>query len=104
MRWAGEIGFVNYKDDGAGLIIPVPDEKHYTGALFNEYQQNNNSDSINANTQISASIDVHLVPADYDRIHEIRYVIHRGIAWQVTRTTGEYPKVTLYLGGRYNGE
>lgn len=104
MRWAGEIGFINYVDDGTGLIISVPDERHYTGELFNEYQQNNTSNSINANTQISASIDVHLVPADFDRLHEIRYVVNRGVAWQVTRTTGDYPKITLYLGGRYSGE
>lgn len=104
MRFYGLIGFY----DGAveikpGVFQPKIVEKKYTGMVSwnNRHFQptENQNDDIRLNNQITILADLY----SQKNFSSIRYVVWNDIKWRVTNVEVNYPRLTLTIGGVYNG-
>lgn len=106
MKFSGKVGFwlgdVKVKP---GVYQPNIVEKTYTGDIltnrrrFQSAENTTNEDLVVSN-QISILSDLFV----QDNWPAIRYVVWKGTAWKVTNIEVGYPRLTLDLGGVYNGQ
>ena len=103
-KFYGEIGYVTTNETRPGIWEKVVIEKKYAGELtrFSRRWLNGPkiNDDVNINAQLSVIADSYLL----DNMHCIRYVKINGTAWEVVMIEPQYPRLSLELGGVYNGE
>ena len=58
------------------------------------------NDDLSVSMEISFVGDVHAL----ENFHNIRYATYRVTKWRVTNVREEHPRITLTLGGEYNGD
>lgn len=104
MKFSGKVGF--WEDDvevSPGVWKPKCVEKPYTGDVYRDSRRIQQSDSQNdkftINNQISILGDLYA----HENWPSIRYVIWKGIKWEVNSVDVNYPRLTLEIGGVYNG-
>ena len=104
MKFFGNVGFfTNSEEVKPGVFKPVIVERPYAGDVnwnnrhfqTSEYQ----NDDIRLNNQISILSDLY----SQQNFASIRYVIWNGVKWRVTNVEVAYPRLTLTIGGVYNG-
>lgn len=105
MKFHGSIGFwLGDKEEKPGVWKPEIVEKTYFGDVLqnsrrlqdSEYQ----NDNLTTNNRLSIISDLYL----RENWHTVRYVIWNGVKWKVSNVTiNDYPRITLQLGGVYNG-
>lgn len=103
MKWYGEIGFGITKEDRPGVWTPVIHERFYYGEMTRNTRMLQSTNHVNDNINISNVVSVVADPYATDHFHEIRYVKFRGTKWKVTNVEVQYPRLTMTLGGVYNG-
>lgn len=106
MKFHGKIGF--WKGDAEirpGVWAPQIDERIYTGDIFRNsrsFQQvsDKQNDDLVISNQFSVLSDLYMK----ENLNSIRYVEWNGMKWNVSRVTVDYPRITLEIGGVYNGK
>lgn len=104
MKFYGKVGF------WTGSQEVKPDvfksrivERLYSGNVNwnNRHFQSseNQNDDIRLNNQISILSDLY----SQENFSSIRYVIWNNVKWRVTNVEVNYPRITLTIGGVYNG-
>ena len=104
MRWAGKIGFAETVETSPDVWSTIITEKSYTGEVVRNNRRWESGESVNDNFVISNAIS--LVANDYmlARLQYMRYVTFQGARWQIKSIDDiSYPRLTLQLGGVYNG-
>jgi len=106
MRFCGKIGFLITKEDpnDPGVYVPQIVEKKYFGDVLRKSVQWNRSDSLNDDLVVNKSISVVADKFLYDNIGAMKYVEYMGVKWTITSMEPERPRITLEVGGVYNGE
>lgn len=105
MKFSGKIGFWNGDEEvRPGVWKPNIKEVSYTGDVLKNSRRlvisgKQNADLITTN-QISIISDGYLM----QNWSTIRYVVWNGVKWEVTNVEIGHPRITLDLGGVYNGE
>lgn len=104
MRFYGIIGFwFQSKEVRPGIFKSVIDERKYSGYVnwSNRHFQasENQNEDIKLNNQISILADMYAK----QNFASIRYVVWQGVKWRVTNVEINYPRLTLTIGGIYNG-
>lgn len=104
MKFNGIIGFVKTIETAPDIWKEVATEKVAEGDVqsFRGRWQSMNG-STNDEVKLNQSITVLLGPELIDSIGNIRYVKWLGEYWKVEDITPGYPRVTLSLGGVWNG-
>lgn len=105
MKFVGTIGFWGGDVEiTPGVYRPKIIEKKYTGNVYKMVRnfqggENRQNDNLVPNNQISIISDI------YARSNwsSIRYVIWNGVKWKVSSVDIGWPRLTLTLGGVYNG-
>lgn len=104
MKFYGIVGF--WEEDvevSPGVFKPGIIEKTYTGDVYRDSRKFQSSDSQNdtftVNNQISILGDFYA----HENWPSIRYVIWKNIKWKVNSVEVNYPRLTLEIGGVYNG-
>lgn len=104
MKFSGKVGF--WEEDvevSPGIYKPSCIEKLYTGDVCRDNRRFQSSDSQNdtftVNNQISILGDLYA----YTNWPSIKYVNWNGIKWKVNSVEVNYPRLTLEIGGVYNG-
>lgn len=107
MKFSGEIGFmVDEEEVRPGIWKPKIVERHYVGDVLRNYRKNETvsnqqNDNINISNQLSIISDIYL----QDNWPMIKYVLWKNVKWKVSDIDlDNYPRVTMNLGGVYNGE
>ena len=106
MKFEGKIGFwIEDNEEKPGLFKPSIVEKSYTGDVSRDnrhwnIQSNTTNSGYKVNNEISILADLYA----RQNWNSIRYVLWNDIYWSVTSVTLGYPRITLVLGGVYNGE
>ncbi|MBP5598376.1 MAG: hypothetical protein J6Y02_23620 [Pseudobutyrivibrio sp.] len=106
MKFEGKIGFwIEDNEEKPGLFKPGIVEKSYTGDVSRDNrhwnaQSNTTNSEYKVNNEISVLADLYA----RQNWNSIRYVLWNDIYWSVTSVTLGYPRITLVLGGVYNGE
>lgn len=105
MKFSGVVGFwTGDKEVSPGVFKPDIKEVSYTGDVTRNYRQsqsvsNQVNDNLNVNNQISILSDLYI----RENWPSIRYVVWNGVKWKVNTVEVGYPRLTLELGGVYNG-
>lgn len=106
MKFYGTIGFWEGDHEIAEDVWePSIVEKEYFGDISRNYRRfqttQQKNDDFTVNAQLSILADLYAM----QNWQSIRYVIWNGVKWKVNNIDGiQYPRITMELGGVYNGE
>ena len=102
-KYYGKIGFVKEVEKSPGVIIQDKTERLYKGNIIHNRRRYETSDKINDDVNINVSISIISDSYAIDNIYAIKYVSWMNNLWKVTDIDIERPRITLTLGGLYNG-
>ena len=102
-RFAGKIGFAVQKETVPGVWTEEVRERNYYGDVLQNSRRLQTSGNVNDDIEISNRLSIIADPYAYENFHAMRYVIFMGSKWKVSEVGVEYPRLTLTLGGLYNG-
>lgn len=105
MKFSGMIGFAHTEEVRKNIFQEVIVEKPYKGDLLRKSKRwQSGEQQPNDNLTINHNISIVANQFAYENLHEIRYVVYRGVPWKVTSITDEKPRLILEVGGIYNGD
>lgn len=102
-KFAGKIGFANTIETSPGIWTSETIEKTYVGDVLKTSLRYQKDSQINDDVTISKRISIIADVFVNNNLHCIKYVTYMGVKWAVTEFDIQYPRVTLTLGGVYNG-
>ena len=106
MKFVGKIGFyIKDREIKPGLFEPAIVEKSYTGDVSRDNRHwNESSESLNSKYRVNNEISILSDLYARQNWQSIRYVLWNGVYWSVSSVSLGYPRVTIVLGGVYDGE
>lgn len=104
-KFFGPIGFVidEETEPGSGIWVQVPTERNYRGEVNRISKRWDSSEHLNKNLNISNTISIVADPFVSNNLNAIRYIKWLGGYWEITSVDVELPRLTLSIGGAYNG-
>lgn len=104
MRFCGKVGYVVHEETRPGIWEDIVVEKTYRGDTVKNKVLIQSGESVNDNINVSSDISILADAYAYQHFSEIKYVEFMGALWKVTSASPERPRITLTLGGLYNGQ
>lgn len=104
MKWFGTIGYAETVETKPGIWEERITEREYFGDLIRNSRRIQSTDKVNSDLDISNEISIVSDPYAYENFHSMRYAEFMGAKWKITNVEVQYPRLTLTLGGVYNGE
>lgn len=104
MKWFGTIGYAETVETKPGIWEEKITEREYFGDLIRNSRRIQSTDKVNSDLDISNEISIVSDPYAYENFHSMRYAEFMGAKWKITNVEVQYPRLTLTLGGVYNGE
>jgi len=102
-RFHGAIGFVHTVETAPGKFEEVPTESDYTGDILRSSASMDNSQKVVGELSISNRISVLGDKYLYENFEYMRYIWLEGVRWKITNVELQRPRITLSIGGVYNG-
>lgn len=110
-RYFGKVGYAIRQEkpvEGqpgrhSGIWEDVITEKEYYGDINKYGSKYVNGIGLNDDIRITNQLSVIADAFMYENHSHIKYVIVMGVRWKVTDVTVNRPRITLTLGGEYNG-
>lgn len=102
-KFSGSIGYVKTEETSPGIWDTVETVKKYTGDLIRNQRRWTTEDYPNENLTVSNEISILADKFAYDNLDAIKWVEVMGSKWKVNSVTIDYPRITLTIGGVYNG-
>lgn len=105
MKFSGIVGFWEGDiETSPGVWEPNIVERQYFGDVHRNTRRfqtdsNQSNDNLTVNNQISIISDLYM----RQNWNSIRYIIWNNVKWKVNSVEVSYPRITLELGGEYNG-
>lgn len=102
-KFYGPIGFAETVETRPGVWEEKIMERYYCGDVIRNTRRLQSADQVNDNITVSNEISIVADPFANGNFHAIRYVGFMNAKWKVTNVDVQYPRLTLQLGGVYNG-
>jgi len=103
-KWYGRIGFIETKETVPGVWNDEVEERHYYGDIVRVSKSwMPTQESTNDNIQISNQIKIIADPYAYNHFHTMKYIEFYGAFWCIKDVSPEFPRLTISIGGVYNG-
>lgn len=104
-KFHGVVGYVEQveREDNTGVIIEVATERKYYGDVKKISRRLEKGLGLNDDVTVSNYISVLADAYAYEHFSDIRYVNWMGVNWKVTNVEVQRPRLTLSLGGVWNG-
>lgn len=102
-RFFGKIGFVMTEETRPGIWEELERTREYYGDLKRNQRRWSSRDELNDEFNISNEVSILADPFAYDNLEAMKWVEVMGSKWKINSVTIEYPRITLTLGGVYNG-
>jgi hypothetical protein len=102
-KFYGNIGFTITVETRPDVWEPQETVLPYFGDLKRNQRRWMNGESINEDLDVSNEVSILMDDFLADNIGAVKWVEVMGSKWKVNSITLEYPRVTLTLGGVYNG-
>lgn len=105
MKFVGKVGFWGAESEvSPGVYRSNIVEKNYTGNVYKNSRlfqagEDRQNDNFVPSNQISIISDLYA----RNNWSSIRYVVWNGVKWKVTNVDVNFPRLTLTIGGVYNG-
>lgn len=103
-KWYGKVGYILTGETSPGVWTDERIERDYYGDLVRNHKRWETGQSINDNITLQNEISIVCDPYALQNFQYIRYVEIMGSFWKVTAVDVQYPRLTLSVGGVYNGE
>lgn len=104
MRWAGVLGFgISEHNPQTGKSRVSIQERQYYGLVLENSRSWRSDDQINDDLVLSNRLSILIDEYAIENQDKIKYASFNGTYWKVTRIGIDYPRMTLTLGGVYNG-
>lgn len=103
-KYYGVIGFANTEETSPGVWEEVITERPYYGDVNRFNKRYDSRDQVNDNININNEISIVGDPFAYEHFAYLRYVEWMGVKWKVSSVEIHYPRLTLSIGGVYNGD
>lgn len=106
-KWYGNIGFAFTVEEpkNSGIWVERIINRPYSGDVIKNVIRRSPTDrTINDNIGISNSISIIYDAYAKRYVPNIAYVEYLGARWKVNDISIEHPRITLSIGGLYNGE
>ena len=103
-RFSGKIGFAIQNQTKPGVWSETITERGpYYGDVIRNSRRLQTSGNVNDDIEISNRISIIADPYAYENFHAMRYVLYMGSKWKISEVEVDHPRLTLSLGGLYNG-
>lgn len=102
-KWYGKIGYAITEETEPGLWEPKIIERTYYGDIISDLRKRQNSGEVNDNINLSNVISIVADPFVIQNCSLMAYVEIMGAKWKITDVDIQYPRLTLTIGGVYNG-
>lgn len=103
-KWFGKIGFAEQDETAPGVYVNKITEREYYGDVIRNARRLQTTDQVNDDINISNEISIVADPYAMNNFHSIRWVEWMGTKWKATNVDVQYPRLTLSLGGVWNGD
>lgn len=105
-KWSGRIGFVTTaeKPVGSGIYKDVIVIKAFSGDVNRVVRKWQTADKINEDVNLNNEISIVATPYLTENFYAIRFISFMNNWWRVNTVTMNYPRLTLEIGGLYNGD
>lgn len=103
-KFSGKIGFIKTEETIPGVWNDSePIERTYYGDILRNTRNMDNTSNVNDNFNINNNISIVADKFANENFQYMKYVIFKGIKWKISTATIEYPRISLTIGGVYNG-
>ena len=104
-RWHGDIGFATTVETRPGVYVEEITVRHYSGDLIRNTRKLQSSSQVNDDINIANEFSIVAAPYANQNLYSMRYVTFMGTKWKITSVdASQYPRLTLSVGGIYNGK
>ena len=106
MKYSGTIGFIQTVEDppDSGVWVEKCVERHYYGNILKMRKRFDSAGKVNDDLTIGNQISIIADPYLNQNLASIRYCSYMGAWWKIVDVEVERPRLTLTLGGVYNGK
>lgn len=103
-KWAGVIGFVNeIKETAPSVYKEEFIERKYYGDIVKNNRRLVTADKVNDDISVQNQLSIVADPYAMNHFYSMKYATFCGAKWKVTDVQVEHPRLTLTLGGLWNG-
>lgn len=103
-KWAGVIGFVNENKEIAPSVYKEEFiERKYYGDVVKNNRRLVTADKVNDDISVQNQLSIVADPYAVNHFYSMKYATFCGAKWKVTDVQVEHPRLTLTLGGLWNG-
>lgn len=102
-KWFGTIGYAIDEETRPGVWEKKITERQYYGDLIRNTRKLESSGQVNDNVIIADDISIISDPYAVEHFHSMLYAECFGSKWKILSVDVQYPRLTLTLGGLYNG-
>lgn len=102
-KWFGTICFVETVETTPGVWTEQITKREYYGDLIRNSRRLQTSDKVNDDINITNELSIVADPYAMNHFHSIRSAELYGTEWKITNVEVRYPRLTLSLGGVWNG-
>lgn len=102
-KYYGTIGFVETEETTPGVWNEQITERQYYGSILKKVSRRASADKLNDDIEISNMISIVADEFAYNKFYSMKYAELFGTLWKVTSVEVSSPRLTLTLGGVYNG-
>lgn len=103
-KFYGKVGYVVTSEISPGVYAEQVTERFYYGDVIKRSTRWENSGNINDNIVVTNEVSIIADPYAYEHFSELRYIEFMGAKWKIASIQVERPRLTISLGGLYNGQ
>lgn len=104
-KFFGKLGFMETTETSPGVWEEIITERCYYGDILQITRRwTPDSDKENDNVSVDNKFSIIVDGFAYEHLHSLRYIEWFGTKWKVKTIEVEYPRLTVYIGGVYNGD
>lgn len=102
-KFYGSVGFVTQQETSPGIATQIAVERNYYGDELKVARRWEKTDHLNDDLNAAVTISIMADRFAYDNLSAIRYVSWMGSKWNVISVEPQRPRLSLTIGGVYNG-
>ena len=105
MRVSGVIGYGVQTKIRPGVVDDVITEKKFRGETVRPPSSGPDESTGKVNDDLKVGVTISIVAGAYHgkHVHQMRYISWQGQLWKVANVDVAHPRLTIRLGGLYNG-
>ena len=101
-RFAGLVGYVTQEETAPGVWSPVENPKKMRGDVIRQ-SSSQNGDKVNNDITLSHRVSLLGDAYAFGNYYNIKWIEVDGAKWEVTSVEVKRPRLTVSLGGLWNG-